>query len=293
MEEKSNFKQALGGRVEAHLKEASDNTWPAIKTLFYRQTIAVVNSFSSALSSFKMDEQEKGDMISKLKDYGRGVVEGKAREATGKVKYLMKDRFEFIFCYDDDSMPRDWTENHDIQAMAKAALSSSLKLLSVLAAIRLDGESDRIWNTLKQGTTTSPHLLASSAWEEDPEMKKTLITPVQCKSFWDQFKQETEKIITQAISIQYIVAYGFQKGNMKKKKIRKHVVTTSKVVAGTACVVGIVSTVAAATATGNVAVAVGVAAAGGAAVGVVVAGALVVVAAHTALASLKNMARGV
>ncbi|KAI3671635.1 hypothetical protein L1987_87375 [Smallanthus sonchifolius] len=289
MEEKSNFKQALGGQVEAHLKEASDNTWPAIKTLFDRQTIAVVNSFSSALSSFKMDEQEKGDMISKLKDYGRGVVEGKAREAAGKVKYLMKDRFEFIFCYDDDSMPQDWTENHDIQAMAKAALSSSLKLLSVLAAIRLDGESDRIWNTLKQGTTTSPHLLASSAWEEDPEMKKTLITPVQCKSFWDQFKQETEKIITQAISIQYIVAYGFQKGNMKKKKkIGKHVVTT---IAGTASVVGIV-TVATAT-TGNVVAAVVVAALGGAALGVVVAGALVGVAAHNALASLKNMALGV
>lgn len=36
--------------------------------------------------------------------------------------------------------------------------------------------------------------------------EKTLITPVQCKSLWRQFKNETEYTVTQAISAQVVIA---------------------------------------------------------------------------------------
>ncbi|MBA0748103.1 hypothetical protein Gogos_004955 [Gossypium gossypioides] len=48
-------------------------------------------------------------------------------------------------------------------------------------------------------TTSDP--LASSSWEE-VSPKSILITPVQCKSLWRQFKAETEYTVTQAISAQ-------------------------------------------------------------------------------------------
>ncbi|KAJ9568470.1 hypothetical protein OSB04_004436 [Centaurea solstitialis] len=123
----------------------------------------------------------------------------------------MKERFTSIFNHDSDSMPRVWTGKEDIRAITKMARSSSLKLLSVLAAIRLDDDTDTIGDTLvlalvdpKKGASKSTSLqdpLASSTWEEVPATK-TLITPVQCKSLWNQFQRETEYTITQAIASQ-------------------------------------------------------------------------------------------
>nr|GMD30502.1 protein ROOT HAIR DEFECTIVE 3-like isoform X2 [Ipomoea batatas] len=204
---------ALFGPVESLLDGASDDTWPAIRKLLRRETEAAVSSFSAALSGFEMDEETKDNMLSKLKDYARGVVETKAKEEAGRVLIRMKDRFSTLFSHDSDSMPRLWTGKEDIRAITKTARSSSLKLLSVMAAIRLEEETDNIGNTLalaliesKSGgaankSITSSDPLASSSWDEVPA-SKTLITPVQCKSLWRQFTTETEYTVTQAIAAQ-------------------------------------------------------------------------------------------
>jgi len=85
-----------------------------------------------------------------------------------------------------------------------------------MAAVRLDEKPDKIENvllsSLMDGTVGVPNSqdrkirdsadpLASSSWEEIPP-DKTLITPVQCKALWRQFKSETEYSVTQAISAQ-------------------------------------------------------------------------------------------
>ncbi|KAI5332202.1 hypothetical protein L3X38_022331 [Prunus dulcis] len=128
----------------------------------------------------------------------------------------MKDRFSTVFNYDSDSMPRVWTGKDDIRSITKDARSASLKLLSVMAAIRLEEKPDNIekllFSSLMDGTVTvsssqdgriaaSTDPLASSTWEE-VSSKDTLITPVQCKSLWRQFKAETEYSVTQAIAAQ-------------------------------------------------------------------------------------------
>ncbi|XP_022715165.1 protein ROOT HAIR DEFECTIVE 3-like [Durio zibethinus] len=205
---------ALSGPVEALLDGANNETWPAIKKLLQRETESAVSGLSNALSGFDMNEQTKEKMLMSLQDYARGVVEAKAREEAGRVLIRMKDRFSTLFSRDSDSMPRVWTGNEDIRAITKAACSASLKLLSVMAAIRLDDNVDNIENTLTSAlvdtknnaavtdrsiTTFDP--LASSTWEQVPPAK-TLITPVQCKSLWRQFRAETEYSVTQAISAQ-------------------------------------------------------------------------------------------
>ncbi|XLU69810.1 hypothetical protein S245_028863, partial [Arachis hypogaea] len=208
------LKEALSGPVEALLDEASGDTWSSIKKLLRRETESAVSGFSAALAGFDMDEDTRQKMISNIADYARGVVEGKARDEAGRVLIRMKDRFTMLFSHDTDSMPRVWTGKEDIRTITKTARSASLKLLSVMAVIRLDdGDTDNIEKTLavalidssssnvtdRSITTVDP--LASSTWEKVPS-SKTLITPVQCKSLWRQFKTETEYSVSQAISAQ-------------------------------------------------------------------------------------------
>ncbi|CAH9056041.1 unnamed protein product [Cuscuta epithymum] len=204
---------ALSGPVEALLDGARDDTWPMIRELLRRETEAAVSGFSAELSSFELDVETKGNMLSKLRDHARGIVETKTKEEAGRVLIRMKDRFTTLFSHDSDSMPRIWTGKEDIRAITKNARSSSLKLLSVMAAIRLDEESDNIGNTLalalidgKSGSAANKSVtpsdpLASNSWDEVPQ-SKTLITPVQCKSLWRQFTTETEYTVTQAIAAQ-------------------------------------------------------------------------------------------
>ncbi|KZV51416.1 hypothetical protein F511_20580 [Dorcoceras hygrometricum] len=205
--------EALSGPIESLLEGASDDTWPAIRKLLRRETETAVTEFSSALSGFEMDDVTKSKKLSKLEDHARGIVEAKAREEAGRVLIRMKERFLKLFSQDSDSMPRVWTGKEDIRAITKTARSSSLKLLSVMAAIRLDDDADAIENTLslalveppKSGTSTNRSIsgdpLASSTWEEVPS-SKTLLTPVQCKSLWRQFTNETEYTVTQAFAAQ-------------------------------------------------------------------------------------------
>uniref|UniRef100_A0A1D1Z3X6 Protein ROOT HAIR DEFECTIVE 3 homolog n=1 Tax=Anthurium amnicola TaxID=1678845 RepID=A0A1D1Z3X6_9ARAE len=205
--------RALSEPVEALLDSASDDTWTAIRKLLRRESELAITGFSSALSDFELDKVTKEKLLANMEDHARNVVESKAKEEAGRVLIRMKDRFSTLFSRDADSMPRVWTGKEDIRAITKTARSASLKLLSVMAAIRLDDSADNIENTLslalldgaKSSATNrsimSVDPLASSSWEEVPPTK-TLITPVQCKSLWRQFKAETEYSVTQAISAQ-------------------------------------------------------------------------------------------
>ncbi|XP_044496575.1 protein ROOT HAIR DEFECTIVE 3-like isoform X2 [Mangifera indica] len=210
----SKLNEALAGPVEALLDGANDVTWPAIKKLLQKETKSAVSGLSGALSGFDMDEVAREKMLVNLENYAKSVVEAKAREEAGRVLNRMKDRFTTLFSHDSDSMPRIWTGKEDVRAITKTARSASLKLLSVMAVIRLDDDTDNIESTLSSALLDSTNSaastnreiskydpLASSTWEQVPS-SKMLITPVQCKSLWRQFKSETEYFVTQAISAQ-------------------------------------------------------------------------------------------
>ncbi|XP_020100915.1 protein ROOT HAIR DEFECTIVE 3-like isoform X1 [Ananas comosus] len=209
----SKLTEALAGPVESLLEAAGDDTWASIRNLYRRETEKAVSDFTSSLSGFELEQATHDTMIQNLEEFARGVIEKKARDEAGKVLIHTKDRFSTVFNHDKDSIPRVWTGKEDIRAITKEARSAALKLLAVFAAIRLDDKPDKIENALsssllEQGPVSqsrsieaSTDLLASSTWEEIPP-RNTLITPVQCKSIWRQFKSETEYTITQAISAQ-------------------------------------------------------------------------------------------
>uniref|UniRef100_M8C5I1 Protein ROOT HAIR DEFECTIVE 3 homolog n=1 Tax=Aegilops tauschii TaxID=37682 RepID=M8C5I1_AEGTA len=151
--------KALAEPVEALLDSASEDTWPAIRKLLQRETTAAVSGLESAISTFELDEATEKELLLRLENHGRSVVESKAREEAARILIRMKDRFSTLFSRDADSMPRVWTGKEDIKAITKTARSAV------------------------------------------PE-ERTLISPVQCKSLWRQFKAETEYTVTQAIAAQ-------------------------------------------------------------------------------------------
>ncbi|XP_039019731.1 protein ROOT HAIR DEFECTIVE 3-like [Hibiscus syriacus] len=203
--------ETLAGPVESLFDGANNETWLSIRNLLKCETESAVSGMSKALSGFDLDEIAKGKMLTSLKDYARGVVEAKAKEEAGRVVIRMKDRFSTLFSHDSDSMPRIWTGNEDIRAITRTARTECLKLLSIMAAIRLEDSVDNIEEILfsalldtgnraaNKSTLADP--LASSTWEQVPPAR-TLITPVQCKALWRQFTTETEYTVTQAISAQ-------------------------------------------------------------------------------------------
>ncbi|KAH9327243.1 hypothetical protein KI387_007421, partial [Taxus chinensis] len=208
--------ETLAEPVASLLDSASKETWPSIRKLLNRETEAAISDFSSAISGFEMDDKTTSKMILNLRDYARSVVDKKAREEAGQVLIRMKERFSNAFSQDAESMPRVWTGKEDIRAITKDARSRSLKLLSVMAALRLEEKPDKIESVLSSSlldssdtsgaiqersmsATVTP--LASSTWDE-VSPSDTLITPVQCKSLWRQFKTETEYTVGQAIAAQ-------------------------------------------------------------------------------------------
>ncbi|KAG5005800.1 hypothetical protein JHK85_024342 [Glycine max] len=208
--------KALAEPVESLFEAGGKDTWLSIRELLKRETETAVSEFSASVAGFELDEETVGRMQQSLRDYARKVVENKARDEAGKILIRMKDRFSTVFNHDNDSLPRVWTGKEDIRAITRDARSASLKLLSDMAAIRLDEKPDRIESALHSSlidktsaATSSQYLtreasvdpLASSTWEEvSPE--DVLITPVQCKALWRQFQGETEYTVTQAISAQ-------------------------------------------------------------------------------------------
>ncbi|RWR88943.1 protein ROOT HAIR DEFECTIVE 3 2-like protein isoform X1 [Cinnamomum micranthum f. kanehirae] len=183
--------KALVEPVESLFDAAGQDTWSSIRKLLRHETEVAVSGFSAALSGFELDQETYDKMVGNLVSFARSVVEKKAREEAGKVLIHMKDRFLMVFTHDNDSMPRAWTGKENIQAITKDAQAAALKLLSVLAAIRLAEKSDNIeivlFRSLLDGTSgvssardrsvmsASTDLLAASTWEEVPP-GDTLIT---------------------------------------------------------------------------------------------------------------------
>ncbi|KAG0496282.1 hypothetical protein HPP92_000973 [Vanilla planifolia] len=204
--------EELSEPVESLFDTSGRDTWASIRKLYNQVADKAVSGLSATLSGFEMDQVSSEKMEMNLKNHAKSVVEKKSREAAGKALISMKDRFSTVFSHDNDSMPRVWTGKEDIRKITKEARAAALKLLSVLVAMRLDEKPYRIDNILnstlgdapsakERGIVASSDPLASSTWENVlPE--NTLISPVQCKALWKQFRTETEYTVSQAISAQ-------------------------------------------------------------------------------------------
>jgi hypothetical protein len=213
------LEDALGEPVSAVLDAAPADAWPSIRELVESETAKVRQGASRELAGYEPTREEENAILTDLTKHARVIVEKKAREETSQALIRMKDRFNNIFGHDEDSLPRVWGEEHNVRAITKAARVGALKMLAVIAALRLNPNSDTedsvedallslvadAEDSERDGGSTNP--LASSSWPGiAPE--DTMLTPAQCRSLWRQFRAETEYTISQALSAQEAKRHG-------------------------------------------------------------------------------------
>ncbi|KAI6671787.1 hypothetical protein NL676_006672 [Syzygium grande] len=178
---KEKLNEALSGPVDALLDGANSETWSIVLLC--------------------MDEQSKEKLLAGITDHARGVVEAQARQESEKVLRRMRDRIVTLFSHDTDLMPRVWTGMEHIRATIKLARSASLRLLSVMAALRLDYGIDHIESTLSV-TLLDPQSNATDKSITTIPSSETLITTFQLKSLWRQFNADIQYIVNQALAIE-------------------------------------------------------------------------------------------
>ncbi|KAA8542740.1 hypothetical protein F0562_023892 [Nyssa sinensis] len=192
-----NLGKALSEPVKTQLDIAGDNTWAEIRKLVSCRTESAKSSFSPALSGFNLGKEIKNEMLTKLDKYARDVVACLAKEGAGTVQLRMNDRFGSFYKCDFNQL----SSVEDITTIEKKALSASLKVLSVMAAIRLDCKSDNIEKILFDTLmSTNESIVSDDPLAERPwkKVSETLITPAQCKSIWMQFNDDIKHIVKQA-----------------------------------------------------------------------------------------------
>lgn len=213
------LEDAIGEPVSDLLQEAAPaDAWPSIRELVASETEKATAGLATALKGYELAREEEAGILKGLTKFSRIIVEGKVREATSQALVRMKDRFQNIFGHDEGSLPRVWGEEHNIRAITKAARVGALKMLAVIAALRLspdateDGVEDALLSLVTDSDASSEsaegssrggssNALASSTWSGvAPE--DTTLTPAQCRSLWRQFRAETEYTISQALSAQ-------------------------------------------------------------------------------------------
>ncbi|KAL3575591.1 hypothetical protein D5086_023692 [Populus alba] len=242
------FTDVLADEVQSLFEAGEADTWVSVRNLLASKTDVAESELSNAHVDFEVPRSEIDKRLGYLKENARSVVERKAREsaATRRVLMRMKDRFAKVFNHEENSKSGAWTSEQNIEEIERNALSASLKILEIMAAIRLDQTTDQIehalFSSLMDGngavpaSGATPDLLTSNAWEE-VSPNATLLTPVECRSLWMQFKADIKYIINQATSAQ---------GTLRQAK------RAIKIVVGVAVVVGaaVVATVGAPTAMG-------------------------------------------
>ncbi|KAG6746292.1 hypothetical protein POTOM_050830 [Populus tomentosa] len=212
----------LADEVQSLFEAGETDTWLSVRNVLESKTENAVSEFSDAVVGFKVHRSAIDTKLEQLRESARNVVKRKAKEAAAAERVLtrMKDRFKQVFNRDETSKSRFWFREKNIDEIERNALSASLKILSTMAAMRLDKLTDQIEHLLfsslmdesgdipsSQRTGATPDPLASNTWEEESNTKQvspndTLLTPVECKSLWMEFKEDMKYKMNQARSDQ-------------------------------------------------------------------------------------------
>ncbi|KAJ6374667.1 hypothetical protein OIU78_030207 [Salix suchowensis] len=207
---------------DAAIRQSKWNALKVREKLKCDMSSEMVAIHEKQLTDVLADELHKSEIDTKLehlRENARNVVKRKAREAAAAERVLtrMKDRFTQVFNPNENSKPRLWTREKNIDEIERNALSASLKILSTMAAIRLDKMTDEIEHLLfsslmdesgdipsSQRTGITPDPLASNTWERGNGVSPndTLLTPMKCKSLWMEFKEDMKYTVNQARSHQ-------------------------------------------------------------------------------------------
>ncbi|CAI5500218.1 unnamed protein product, partial [Closterium sp. Naga37s-1] len=144
----ASLSEAISEPIAALLEAVTDNTWRDIRAVFFHQLDGACSDVEQAVAGFQLGDDEHTRLKGAVEMAGRKVVEERVKRESQHALSLMKDRFFAVFSQDDQGLPRKWTEGDDIKAIAFDARKAALRLLAVVAAMRLDTVDDSIEPTL-------------------------------------------------------------------------------------------------------------------------------------------------
>uniref|UniRef100_A0A6N2LT79 GB1/RHD3-type G domain-containing protein n=1 Tax=Salix viminalis TaxID=40686 RepID=A0A6N2LT79_SALVM len=236
---------AIANTVESLLEASERNTWALVRDVFECNTEKAISEFSDAAASFELRSSEIDTKFQHLREFARNLLKMKAREKAdaGRVLKRMMDRSKQVFDNYENSM--SWYKSEtNLDEIERKALSKSLRILSIMAAIRYDEMPDQIENNCSEsifakdahGSCIGP--LALDTWEEVSQNSTTLLKPEDCKSLWMTFIEEIKPMVTDVKSRQ----------DARRK-------TQSYVAVGTGAAVGVAAAAAAAVVAGPAVVA--------------------------------------
>ncbi|KAJ6358554.1 hypothetical protein OIU76_000295 [Salix suchowensis] len=201
---------AIANTVESLLEASERNTWALVRDVFECNTEKAISEFSDAAASFELRSSEIDSQVHHLREFARNLLMMKAREEAdaGRVLKLMMDRSKQVFDNYENSMP--WYKSEtNLDEIERKALSKSLRILSIMAAIRYDEMPDQIENVLYSSLMDRIVLnsslqkmpmeavldpLALDTWEE--------VTVEDSESLWMMFIEEIKPMVTDVKSRQ-------------------------------------------------------------------------------------------
>ncbi|KAF9671711.1 hypothetical protein SADUNF_Sadunf12G0075900 [Salix dunnii] len=210
--------RAIANTIEYLLEASERNTWASVRDVFEFNTEKAISEFSDAAASFDLRSSEINTKNQHLREYARNLLEMKAREEAdaGRVLKRMMDRSKQVF--DDYENSMSWYKSEkNLDEIERKALSKSLRILSIIAAIRYDEMPDQLENVLYSSLmdriVPNPSLqnkpmeavldpLALDTWEEVSQNSTTLLKPEDCVSLWMTFKEEIKPMVTDVKSRQ-------------------------------------------------------------------------------------------
>jgi hypothetical protein len=83
---------ALTKPIESLLEAGQKDTWASIRKLLKDETQVAVAKLSTYIVGFELGQAIVDKKVQKLRDYGRDLVEKKAKEKAGEVLIRMKSR---------------------------------------------------------------------------------------------------------------------------------------------------------------------------------------------------------
>ncbi|KAJ6358276.1 hypothetical protein OIU76_000053 [Salix suchowensis] len=209
---------AIANTVESLLECSERNTWASVRDVFECNTEKAISEFSDAAASFDLHSSEINTKFQHLREFARNLLEMKAREEAdaGRVLKRMMDRSKQVFDNYENTM--SWYKSEtNLDEIERKALSKSLRILSIMAAIRYDEMPDQIENVLysslmdrivlnpslqKTPMEAVLDLLALDTWEEVSQNSTTLLKPEDCESLWMMFIEEIKPMVTDVKSCQ-------------------------------------------------------------------------------------------
>ncbi|OMO96882.1 Root hair defective 3 GTP-binding protein [Corchorus olitorius] len=163
--------KALSENLETVFANLGKDTWAEIRKILAIETEKAVSILSSDIYVLELDVAKSNKMKQDLRDYARNLVETKAREEAENVLLKMKIRFAVILT---DSIMK----KKDKKTVLTDAYSECLKLLSVMAAMRLDEKLDKLESKFV------------SSWKEKLDRKTSNKLSSYCKEKLDKTEKK-------------------------------------------------------------------------------------------------------